>query len=176
MSHFSSFFSFLSSFFFFPPPSLYFALSGICFSHLFSFTPLLIWKFCPPLICVLSNLSVYLREFKVTCVLQPPKQHKDLRCQSCHSIVYISYQGLISILIFLCPPPKLVIIFIALTWPSSASQNYSTCLSFPLLIVPSWMLYLFSWIIFLPPEIHLLQISVDNKFHFFMINPQLIFV
>ena len=98
-------FPFYLSFFFFPfPPSLYFALSGICFSHLFSFTPLLIWKFCPPLICVLSNLSVYLTEFKVTGVLQPPIQHKDPRCQSCHSIVYVSYQGLISILIFLCPP------------------------------------------------------------------------
>ena len=96
-------FPFSRLFFFFPPPSLYFALSGICFSHLFSFTPLLIWKFCPLFICVLSNLSVYLREFKVTCVLQPPKQHKDLRCQSCHSIVYISYQGLISILIFYAP-------------------------------------------------------------------------
>ena len=66
--------------------------------------PLLIWKFCPLFICVLSNLSVYLTEFKVTGVLQPPIQHKDLRCQSCHSIVYISYQGLISILIFLCLP------------------------------------------------------------------------
>ena len=105
MSHFSSFFSFLSSFCCCCcSPSLYCALSRICFSHVFSFTPLLIWKFCPLFICVLSNLSVYLREFKVTDVLQPPIQHKDLRCQSCHSIAYISYQGLISIFIFLCPP------------------------------------------------------------------------
>ena len=89
-------------------------------------------------------------------------------------LFHSTYQGLISVLIFLCPPVGHY--FIALTWPSSSSQNYSTCLSFPLLIVPSWMLHLFSWIIFLPPEIHLLGISVDNKFHFFMINPQLIFV
>ena len=64
---------FLSLVFFFPfPPSLYCALLGICFSHLFSFTPLLIWKFCPLFICVLSNLSVYLTEFKVTGVLSLP--------------------------------------------------------------------------------------------------------
>ena len=93
-----------SCLFFFLSPSLYCALSRICFSYLFSFTPLLIWKFCPLFICVLSNLSVYLTEFKVTGVLQSPIQHKGLRFQSCHSIVYISYQGLISILIFLCPP------------------------------------------------------------------------
>lgn len=71
-------FPFLFFFFFSFPPSLYFALWEICFSHLFSFTPLLIWKFCPLFICVLSNLSGYLTEFKVTGVLQPPKQHRIL--------------------------------------------------------------------------------------------------
>lgn len=57
--------SFPFSLFFFPfPPSLYFGLLGICFPHLFCFSPLLIWKFYPLFLYVLSNISGYLTESK----------------------------------------------------------------------------------------------------------------
>lgn len=86
--------------------------------------------------------------------------------------IYYCFQGLISIFIFFIP--QIGRYFYCFTWSSFSSQNYSTCLSFPLLPVPSWMFDLFSGIIFLLPEIHLLAGPVDNKFHFFVINPQFV--